>query len=83
MVRSLREEFSGVEDRLTSAPVFALLDGTDGFVVYYNASRVGLGCFLIQHGKVIAYASRQLKPYEKNYPTHDLELVTIVFSLNI
>ncbi|WMV58848.1 hypothetical protein MTR67_052233, partial [Solanum verrucosum] len=54
--------------------VLTLQEGTDGFVVYCDASRVGLGCLLIQHGKVIAYASRQLKVHEKNYPTHDLEL---------
>ncbi|KAH0695924.1 hypothetical protein KY289_013406 [Solanum tuberosum] len=47
--------------------------------VYCDASRVGLGCVLMQHGKVIAYASRQLKIHEKNYPTHDLELVAVVF----
>nr|GFD23436.1 reverse transcriptase [Tanacetum cinerariifolium] len=43
----------------------------------------GLGCVLMQHGKVIAYASRQLKPYEVNYPTHDLELAVVVFALKI
>ena len=43
----------------------------------------GLGCFLIQEGKVVAYASRQLKPHEKNYPTHDLELAAIIFALKI
>ncbi|KAA3473874.1 Gag-Pol polyprotein [Gossypium australe] len=53
------------------------------FVIYSDASLNGLGCVLIQEGKVIAYASRQLKPHEKNYPTHDLELATIVFALII
>ncbi|XP_024963668.1 uncharacterized protein LOC112503930 [Cynara cardunculus var. scolymus] len=51
--------------------------------VYNNVSKSGLGCVLMQHGKVIAYASRQLKPYEVNYPTHDLELVAIIFALKI
>ncbi|GKE26143.1 putative nucleotidyltransferase, ribonuclease H, partial [Tanacetum coccineum] len=49
----------------------------------YSASKKGLGCVLMQHGKVIAYASRQLKPYEENYPTHDLELAAVVFALKI
>ena len=54
-----------------------------GFVVYSAASRQGLGCVLMQHGKVVAYASRQLKPYEQNFSTHDLELVAVVFTLKI
>nr|GEZ61849.1 putative reverse transcriptase domain-containing protein [Tanacetum cinerariifolium] len=54
-----------------------------GFQIYSDASKRGLGCVLMQHGKVIAYASRQLKPYEVNYPTHDLELVAVVFALKI
>ncbi|GJX06986.1 putative reverse transcriptase domain-containing protein [Tanacetum coccineum] len=53
------------------------------FVVYCDASEIGLGCVLMQRGKVIAYASRQLKIYEKNYTTHDLELGAVVFSLKI
>nr|GEW29956.1 retrotransposon protein, putative, Ty3-gypsy subclass [Tanacetum cinerariifolium] len=51
--------------------------------IYSDASKKGLGCVLMQHGKVIAYASRQLKPYEVNYPTHDLELAAVVFALKI
>ena len=51
--------------------------------MYCDASHVGLGCVLMQHGKVIAYASRKLKTHEKNYPTHDLELVAFVFALKI
>nr|GFB97557.1 putative reverse transcriptase domain-containing protein [Tanacetum cinerariifolium] len=54
-----------------------------GFQIYSDASKQGLGCVLMQHGKVIAYASRQLKPYEVNYPTHDLELAAVVFTLKI
>ena len=72
-----------MKTRLTSAPVLTLPDGVDGFVVYCDASRVGLGCVLMQKGKVIAYAFRQLKPYEKNYPTYDLELAAIVFTLKM
>jgi ribonuclease HI len=52
-------------------------------MVYSDASKRGLGCVLIQHGKVIIYASRQLKPYEVNYQVHDLELAAIVFALRV
>ena len=52
-------------------------------MVYTDASKNCLGCVLMQHGRVIAYASRQLKDYEKNYPTHDLELAAVVFALKI
>jgi len=52
-------------------------------VVYSDASGKGLGCVLMQHGKVIAYASRQLKTHEVNYPVHDLELAAVVFALRI
>jgi len=51
------------------------------YTVYSDASKNGLGCILMQKDKVIAYASRELKPYEKNYPTHDLELAAVVFAL--
>ena len=53
------------------------------YVMYSDSSRIGLGCVLMQDGKVVAYASRQLKPYEQNYPTHDLELAVVVFSLKL
>ena len=75
--------FQFLKDRLTSAPVLILTEGTKGFVVYYYASRVGLGCVLMQHDKVIAYASRQFKVHERNYLTHDLELETVLFALKI
>ena len=55
----------------------------EGFVVYGDASQIGLGCVLMQKGKVIAYASRHLKVDEKNYPIHDLELAAVVFALKI
>ncbi|GJS33816.1 reverse transcriptase [Tanacetum coccineum] len=61
----------------------SLPSGSGGFQIYSDASKKGLGCVLMQHGKVIAYASRQLKPYEVNYPTHDLELAAVVFALKI
>ena len=63
--------FQELKTRFTSAPVLTIPSSTEGFVVYSDASRQGLGCVLIQHGKVIAYASRQLKKHELNYPTHD------------
>ena len=65
------------------APILALPQEDVGFVVYTNASRNGLGYVLIQNGRVIAYAYRQLKNHEKNYPTHDLELVAVVHALKI
>ncbi|KAH0784113.1 hypothetical protein KY290_003711 [Solanum tuberosum] len=77
------KSFQELKKRLIIAPVLTLPEGTKGFVVYCDASRVGLGCVLMQNGKVIAYASRQLKVHEKNYPTHDLELAAVVFALKI
>lgn len=63
--------------------MLTLPEGTYDFVVYCNALRIVLGSVLMQHGKVIAYASRQLKTHEKNYLTHDLELTVVVFALKI
>ncbi|GJT44536.1 putative reverse transcriptase domain-containing protein [Tanacetum coccineum] len=75
--------FQTLKDKLCNAPVLALPDGSEDFVVYCDAFGLGLGCVLMQRGKVIAYASRQLKIHEKNYTTLDLELGAIVFALNI
>ncbi|RVX06329.1 Transposon Tf2-2 polyprotein [Vitis vinifera] len=75
--------FQELKNRLVSAPILTIPSGSGGFVVYSDASHQGLGCVLMQHGRVVAYASRQLKPYERNYPTHDLELATVVFALKI
>ena len=72
-----------MKKKLVSALVLIISSGIGGFVVYSNASHQGLGCVLMQQGKVIAYASKQLKPYEQNYPTHDLELVVVIFALKI
>ncbi|KAD3640206.1 hypothetical protein E3N88_29429 [Mikania micrantha] len=69
--------------RIGRAPILSLPEGTEDFVVYCDASRMGLGCVLMQRKKVIAYASRQLKTHEKNYTTHDLELGAVVFALKI
>ena len=77
------ESFQELKKRLVSAPILTIPSGSGGFTIYSDASRKGLGCVLMQHGKVVAYASRQLKPYEQNYPTHDLELAAVVFALKI
>ena len=82
-VDACQKSFDELKGRLTSAPVLALPNGRDGFVVYSDASRQGLGCVLMQKDRVIAYASRQLKKHEQNYPTHDLELAAVVFALKI
>ncbi|GKE66088.1 putative reverse transcriptase domain-containing protein, partial [Tanacetum coccineum] len=75
--------FQTLKDKLCDAPVLALPDRPKDFVVYCDVSRIGLGCVLMKRGKVIAYASRQLKIHEKNYATHDLELGVVVFALKI
>nr|GEV79395.1 putative reverse transcriptase domain-containing protein [Tanacetum cinerariifolium] len=77
------EAFRILMEKLCNAPVLALPNGPNDFVVYYDASKQGFGCVLIQQGKVIAYASRQLKTHEKNYTTHDLELGAVLFALKI
>nr|GEU60314.1 putative reverse transcriptase domain-containing protein [Tanacetum cinerariifolium] len=75
--------FQTLKDNLCNAPILALLGGPEDFVVYCDASGIGLGCVLMQRGKVIAYASRQLKIHENNYTTHDIELGAVVFALKI
>ena len=63
--------------------MLTLPEGTKDFIVYCDASRVGLGCGFMQYGRVVAYASRQLKVHQRNYSTHDLELAAVVLSLKI
>ncbi|GJZ42224.1 putative reverse transcriptase domain-containing protein [Tanacetum coccineum] len=75
--------FQLLKQKLCSAPILALPEGSEDFIVYYDASHKGLGVVLMQREKVISYASRQLKIHEKNYTTHDLELALVVFSLNL
>jgi hypothetical protein len=75
------ESFQELKKRLISAPILTMPDVTKDFVIYCDASKLGLGSVLMQEGKVISYLSRQLKPHEVNYPTHDLELAAIVHAL--
>ena len=69
--------------RLTSTPILIVPDKGQGYTVYCDALRAGLGCVLMQSGRVVAYGSRQLKNHEQNYPTHDMELAAVAFALNI
>ncbi|KAA0046200.1 hypothetical protein E6C27_scaffold376G00730 [Cucumis melo var. makuwa] len=75
--------FQELKQKLVTAPVLTVPDGSGSFVIYSDASKKGLDCVLIQQGKVVASASRQLKSHEQNYPTHDLELAIVVFALKM
>src|SRR6187455_2682981 len=77
------DAFHTLRQHLTTAPVLAQPDNTKPFEVYCDASGTGLGCVLMQENRVIAYASRALRPHEENYPTHDLELAAVVHALKI
>ena len=81
--KECQTSFELLKEKLTTAPVLALPDGSEDFVIYTDASRAGLGCVLHQRDRVIAYASRQLKPGEETYPTHDLELAAVFHALKI
>ncbi|KAL0561626.1 hypothetical protein IC582_002066 [Cucumis melo] len=81
--KACEDSFQNLKQKLVTAPVLTVPDGSGSFVIYSDASKKGLGCVLMQQGKVVAYASRQLKSHEQNYPTHDLELAAVVFSLKI
>jgi hypothetical protein len=76
-----QEAFEAMKEKLTTAPVLVLPDVHKPFSVYCDACYTGLGCVLMQEGRVVAYSSRQLKVHEKNYPIHDLELVAVVHAL--
>ena len=75
--------FQLLKEKLTIAPLLTLPNGKDKFKVYCDAFRVGLGYVLMQNGRVVAYASRQLKKHEQNYPIHDLEMAAVIFTLKI
>ncbi|XP_028103887.1 uncharacterized protein LOC114302963 [Camellia sinensis] len=77
------KSFQDLKSRLVSAPVLIVPSGDEDFTIYSDALKMGLGCVLMQNDKVVAYASRQLKPYEQNYPTHDLELAAVLANLRV
>jgi hypothetical protein len=77
------EAFKTLKKLLTTAFVLAQPDIEKPFDVYCDASTIGIGCVLMQEGRVIMYASRQLKRHEEHYPTHDLELAVVVHALKI
>ncbi|KAA0042221.1 pol protein [Cucumis melo var. makuwa] len=72
-----KSSFQNLKQKLVTAPVLTVRDGSGSFMIYSNASKKGLGCVLMQQGKVVVYASRQLKSHEQNYPTHYLELAVV------
>ena len=75
------KSFEELKRRLTTAPILVIPERGVGYTIYCDASKQGLGCVLMQLGRVVAYGSRQLKIHEQNYPTHDLELAAVVFAL--
>ena len=77
------KSFQELKQKLTTTPMLVLPNPSGPFKVYYDASGRGLRCVLMQNQNVVAYASRQLKPHEVNYLSHDLELVAVVFALKI
>ncbi|KAL0556467.1 hypothetical protein IC582_004981 [Cucumis melo] len=81
--KACEDSFQNLKQKLVTAPVLTVPDGSGSFVIYSDASKKGLGCVLMQQGKVVAYASRQLKSHEQNYSTHDLKLAAVVFALKI
>ena len=78
-----QSSFDQLKKILVEAPVLTQPTLGREYVMYSDASRIGLGSVLMQDGKVVAYASRQLKPHGQSYHTHDLELATVVFTLKI
>ena len=77
------ESFKTLIQKLTTAPILIIPTTEHNFVIYSDASLQGLGCVLMQTDRVVAYGSRQLKPHEINYPTHDLELAAVIFALKL
>ena len=75
--------FQELKRRLTSTPILIVPERGQRYTVYCDASKDGLGCVLMQSGRVVAYGSWQLKNHKRNYPTHDMELAAIVFALKI
>jgi hypothetical protein len=83
LLKKCEDAFHTLRQHLTTAPVLAQPDSGKPFDVYFDASGTGLGCVLMQDNRVIAYASRALRPHEQNYPTHDLELAAVVHALKM
>ncbi|KAL0539729.1 hypothetical protein IC582_023945 [Cucumis melo] len=81
--KACEDSFQNLKQKLVTAPVLTVPDGSGSFVIYSDASKKGLGCVLMQQGKVVAYASRQLKSHEQNYPTYDLELAAVDYDCKI
>ena len=77
------DPFQELKMRLTLAPILIVPDRGQGYTMYCDASNDGLGCVLMQSERVVAYGSRKLKNHKQSYPTHDMELANIVFSLKI
>lgn len=77
------EIFRELNRKLTPTPVLFLLSPSESFVVYCDASKMGLCGVLMKNGQVVAYSSRHLKVRERNYPTHDLELAVMVYVLKV
>ena len=82
-MKKYQQSFKQLKTLLTEALVLVQPESGKEFVIYSDVLLNGMGCVLMQEGKVLAYASRQLKPHEKNNLTHDLELAAIVFALKI
>ena len=82
-LKACEKGFQELKYKITYTPLLTLPECNEGLVVYCDASLVGLGCVLMQHEKVISYATRQFKVHERKYPTHDLDLILVVFSLKI
>ena len=75
--------FEQLKQLMIEALVLTQSTSSKEYNLHSDASRIGLGCVLMKDGKVVAYASTQLKPHEQNYRTHDLELDAVVFALKI
>jgi hypothetical protein len=81
LTQKCQEAFEALKEKLTTTPVLFLPDVHKPFSVYCDACYIGLGCVLMQEGRVVAYSSQQMKVHEKNYPIHDLELAIVVHAL--
>jgi len=82
-IEKCENSFQELKKILTTSLILTLPDPIGHFEMFYDASKMGVRCVLMQDRRVVAYASRQLRENEKNYPTHDLELGVIVFALKI